>query len=94
MKNDRPTSLRMGFGFGQARAAGLGGIRPPRSPNQVNKITRANKANREAIEALREAAKDPQWKPYLEHRAQAGCSGELICAIQHQALTSAGPTLS
>ena len=78
MANDQPTSLRMGFGYGQARAAGLGGIRAPRSPNQVNKITRANKANKEAIEALRETAKDPQWRAYLEHRAQEGCSSEVI----------------
>src|SRR4051812_17920539 len=78
MSNDKPTSLRMGFGYGQARAAGLGGLRSARSPNQVNRITKENKANREAIKDLRDAARDPGWAPYLKHRAQEGCSAEAI----------------
>jgi hypothetical protein len=78
MVNDKPTSLRMGFGYGQARAAGLRGVRPSRSPNQVNRITRENKASREAMKALQEFAKDPAWGPYLKHRAAEGCSAEMI----------------
>jgi hypothetical protein len=51
MTNDKPTSQRMGFGYGQARAAGLGGVRASRSPRQVNKIIQENKSAREATEA-------------------------------------------
>jgi hypothetical protein len=74
MANDKPTSLRMGFGYGQARAAGLGGLRAARSPRQINKITEENKADRKATSILREAAKDPGWKGYLEHRIAEKCS--------------------
>ena len=58
MTNDKPTSLRMGFGYGQARAAGLGGVRASRSPRQVNQILKENKSARDATESLREYAKD------------------------------------
>jgi hypothetical protein len=68
----------MGFGYGQARAAGLGGIRASRSPGQVNKITKENKESRHAIEKLREIAKDPEWKPYIEHRIAQGHSASEI----------------
>jgi hypothetical protein len=77
-RNDPPTSLRMGFGYGQARAAGLGGIRASRSPRQVNEITKENKEARQAIGKLHEIAKDPVWKPYIEHRVAEGCSAAEI----------------
>ena len=78
MANDQPTSLRMGFGYGQARAAGLGGIRASRSPNQVNKIIQENKSTREAIESLREYAKDSAYAILITHRAEEGCTAEHI----------------
>jgi hypothetical protein len=63
----------MGFGYGQARAAGLGGVRASRSPRQVNKIIQENKATREAIEALREYAKDADYAILITHRVEEGC---------------------
>jgi hypothetical protein len=78
MANDQPTSLRMGFGYGQARAAGLGGIRASRSPRQVNQITEENKKTRHALETLREMAKDPEWAPYIKHRIAEGCSADVM----------------
>jgi hypothetical protein len=78
MANDQPTSLRMGFGYGQARAAGLGGIRASRSPFQVNKITVENKKTRHALETLREMAKDREWDAYIKHRVAEGCSADVI----------------
>lgn len=64
MANDDPTSLRMGFGYRQARASGLGGLRPDRSPNQVNKYVSASKAAREI---RREVEADPEWGPFVAH---------------------------
>lgn len=64
MANDQPTSLRMGFGYNQARKSGMGGLRTDRSPNQVNKIIderRVAKSIREEIE------RDPEWGPFVEH---------------------------
>ena len=72
MTNDKTTSQRMGFGYGQARAAGLGGVRASRSPRQVNKIIQENKSAREATEALREYAKDPDYAILITHRAEEG----------------------
>jgi hypothetical protein len=68
----------MGFGYGQARAAGLGGIRASRSPSQVNKIIQENKSAREAIESLREYAKDADYAILITHRAEEGCTAEEI----------------
>ena len=72
MANDKPTSLRMGFGYGQARAAGLGGVRASRSPRQVNKILQENKSDRDATASLREAAKDYHWALLITHRIEEG----------------------
>ena len=36
MANDDPTSLRMGFGYQQARAAGVTGFKSPPSVSQMN----------------------------------------------------------
>lgn len=77
-RNDPPTNLRMGFGYGQARAAGLGGVRASRSPRQVNKITLENREVRQAIDSLRRAALDPAWHPYISHRVAEGCSAAAI----------------
>src|SRR4051812_6148188 len=68
----------MGFGYGQARAAGLGGVRAPRSPRQVNKILQKNKSERGATEALREYSKDPDWGRLIKHRAAEGQKAEQI----------------
>ena len=68
MANDPPTNLRMGFGYHQARAAGLGGLRASRSPRQVNLYIEESKADREAIRQLREAQKDGEWIPFILHR--------------------------
>lgn len=78
MANDHPTSLRMGFGYRDARAAGLGGIRADRSPRQYNKIVDENKAEREALNSLREAAKDPEWIPLIEHRVAEKLAAQRI----------------
>ncbi|UFS76919.1 MULTISPECIES: hypothetical protein [unclassified Tardiphaga] len=74
MTNDNPTSLRMGFGYHQARKSGLGGIRADRSPNQVNRDTRENKAARQLRE---EAEADPDWGPFIEHWILDGISAEV-----------------
>ncbi len=76
MTNDKPTSLKMEFGYGQARAAGLGGIRAPRSPRQVNKILEGNKSARDATESLREYAKDHDWALLITHRIEEGNTPE------------------
>jgi hypothetical protein len=78
MANDPPTNLRMGFGYHQARAAGLGGVRASRSPRQVNRIIEENKADRWAVQALRDAAKEPKWAEYLTHRVAEGCGPQVI----------------
>lgn len=78
MANDQPTSLRMGFGYYQARAAGLGGVRADRSPRQYNKIIDDNKAEREALESLREAARDPEWIPLIKHRGAEQVTAQRI----------------
>jgi hypothetical protein len=78
MANDDPTSLRMGFGFHQARAAGLGGVRASRSPRQVNRHIKDNKAAREAIRHLQEAQKDEEWHPFIRHRIDEGRTAQEI----------------
>jgi hypothetical protein len=78
MANDKPTSLRMGFGYGQARAAGLGGVRADRSPRQVNKITKENQNTRRATTDLRRLAEDPEWIPLIKFLAGEGATAEEI----------------
>ena len=75
MRNDPPTSLRRGYGYHQARAAGLGGLRADRSPRQVNLLIKGRKAQREAEKQLREEiAKDAEWAPFVEHWIREGLS--------------------
>jgi hypothetical protein len=75
MANDHPTSLRMGFGYHQARASGMGGIRADRSPRQVNRYIKDSKDAREATRRLREEiANDPEWVPFVEHWVCEGLS--------------------
>jgi hypothetical protein len=52
MANDRPTNLRMGFGFGEARAAGAPFVTPP-TTNQMNWHLKEKAAEKELRE-LRE----------------------------------------
>jgi hypothetical protein len=78
MANDKPTSLRMGFGYGQARAAGLGSVLASRSPRQVNAILQENKYARDTIESLREYAKDVDWALLITHRVEEGNTSEQI----------------
>jgi len=78
MANDKPTSLRMGFGYEQARSAGLGGVRASRSPKQVNKNLEQNKTEREATAALVEIAEDPEWICLIKHRAAEGLTAKQI----------------
>ena len=68
----------MGFGYSQARAAGLGGVRGSRSPRQVNKIIQENIATREATETLREYAKDVDYAILITHRVEENCTAEQI----------------
>ena len=77
-RNDHPTNRRMGFGFEQARAAGLDGVRPDRSPRQVNKIVRENKETRDAIRELQEVRDDPEWEAFIKHRASQGHDAQSI----------------
>jgi hypothetical protein len=73
MANDPPTTLRMGFGYNQARAAGLGGLRADRSPRQVNRLIHDRKPVREATRYLRESIeRDPEWTPFVEHWIREG----------------------
>jgi len=72
MANDPPSSLRMGFGYHQARLAGLGGVRADRSPRQINRYIEESKAEREAVRKLREAQKDGEWIPFILHRIDEG----------------------
>jgi transposase len=78
MANDDPTSLRMGFGYHQARASGLGGIRADRSPRQVNRYIEENRATRNATRHLQEAAKDPECEQFIRHRVGEGRSAQEI----------------
>jgi hypothetical protein len=68
----------MGFGYHQARAAGLGGIRESRSPRQVNLHIKDAKANRNAVQYLRDKAKDPNWELLIRFRAAEGRCAEEI----------------
>lgn len=74
MANDPPTSLRMGFGYHQARQSGMGGIRQDRSPNQVNKAVNESKAARRLRDAVET---DPDWGPFVEHWIRDGMSAEI-----------------
>jgi hypothetical protein len=78
MANDDPTSLRMGFGYHDARRAGLGGVRADRSPRQVNQIINERKDENEALRQIAEAGQDPEWRRYLKHRREQGCSAQEI----------------
>ena len=78
MTNDKPTSLRMGFGYSQARAAGLDGIWQSRSPKQVNKITKENLSYRGAITDLRKLRDDPDWVPLIKFCVANGMSAAEI----------------
>lgn len=69
MANDDPTSLRMGFGYHQARAAGLGGVREARSPRQVNQhINSAQMARKLRAEVMN----DGEWGPLVKHLIEQG----------------------
>ncbi len=75
MANDPPTNLRIGFGYPQARAAGLGGIRRDRSPKQVNRITADNKTDRFMEDlVLRWMDGDRDWVPFVAHWLKEGLS--------------------
>src|SRR5258708_7743753 len=79
MANDDPTNLRMGFGYHQARAAGLKGIQASRSPKQVNRIIEENKTERDAVKLIRQTVKnDPDWAPFVEHWVREGLSADQI----------------
>jgi hypothetical protein len=69
----------MGFGYRQARAAGLGGLRSDRSPRQVNRFVNDRKSEREAAAWLREqVANDPEWGPFVEHWVRKGLSASEV----------------
>ena len=64
MANDQATSLRMGFGYHQARASGLGGVRQERSPQQVNREV----GERQIAKQIREFIEsEPEWAPFIAH---------------------------
>jgi hypothetical protein len=64
----------MGFGFYQARASGLGGVRADRSPNQVNRYISESKAARKLRE---EVESDCAWGPFVDHWIRDGMSAEV-----------------
>jgi hypothetical protein len=76
--NDDPTSLRMGFGYRQARAAGLDGLRASRSPRQFNRCVEDSKATREALRYLRDVGTDPDWERLIKYRISEHCSAQDI----------------
>jgi hypothetical protein len=78
MANDPPTSLRMGFGYYQARAAGLDGLREARSPRQVNRLIKDARAYRAVVDYLRKKARDPNWAALIKHRIDEGCNVSVI----------------
>jgi hypothetical protein len=79
MANDPPSHLRMGFGYSQARAAGLRGLRTDRSPRQVNRLINDRKTVREATLHLREEVeKEPEWAPFVQHWISEGLSAPEI----------------
>lgn len=82
MANDHPTSLRMLFGYYNARQAGLGGVRADRSPREINKISRSNKLIKEL---LREVETDPEWEPFVVHWIKNGFSIESTMASLQRA---------
>jgi phage-related protein len=84
MANDDPTSLRMGFGYHQARASGLGGVRPDRSPNQVNKYVSASKAARQLQQKIQA---DAGWRPFVAHWLQEGMGAEEVAYMLYLAET-------
>jgi hypothetical protein len=86
MANDPPTSLKMGFGYRQARAAGLEGIRRDRSPRQVNLIVRDRKSEKEALEYIQGmVADDPEWKPFVEHWVREGLNAQAVVTALYNA---------
>jgi len=63
----------MGFGYKQARAAGLRGIRQSRSPKQVNRITGKAKLDRFMVNlVLERGGNDPEWKFFVAHWLSEG----------------------
>jgi hypothetical protein len=67
----------MGFGYHQARAAGLRGLRTDRSPNQVNRIIDNRKTERAGICYIRGMVEsDPEWGPFVEHWVSEGLSAD------------------
>jgi hypothetical protein len=86
MANDPPTNLRMGFGFHQARAAGLGGIREDRSPRQVNRLIKQRARRKKNIAYIREVLGfDPGWGPFVEHWVREGLNPEDVANSLHDA---------
>jgi hypothetical protein len=86
MANDPPTTLRMGFGYHQARASGLRGLRTDRSPNQVNRIIGDRKTERAAIRYIREMVEgDPEWGPFVEHWVREGLGADDISTALYNA---------
>ena len=82
MANDPPSSLRMGFGYHQARASGLGGIRESRSPRQVNKLIEKNQIGRKV---LSEVERDAEWGPFVAHWIESGRSVDETYDALHRA---------
>jgi IS1 family transposase len=79
MANDPPSHLRMGFGYPQARAAGLRGLRRDRPPKEVNRIIDSRKSERETIRQVQEVVEnDPEWRPFVEHWIREGVSADEI----------------
>lgn len=83
MANDPPINRRMVFGYKQARAAGLGGVRPSRSPRQVNRCIKESKEARLSVSFLRdEIGNDLEWEPFIRHRVREGCgTHEIACEL-------------
>jgi hypothetical protein len=74
MANDDPTSLRMGFGYQQARASGVTGFESPSSPYRMNFLMQwraAEKKLRKIIE--RNPSLEPIVREIIAAQTVAGC---------------------
>jgi|KBSSwiStaDraftv2_1062776.scaffolds.fasta_scaffold341951_3 hypothetical protein len=86
MRNDPPTTLRRVYGYHQARASGVGGVRADRSPRQVNRYWAERKEANENIEYVRQIVDaDPEWLPFVLHWKGEGLTVAQIADSLHDA---------
>jgi hypothetical protein len=89
MANDDPTSLRMGFGYHQARAAGMSGFEEPPSESRMNFDLRW-KAKEKELRTLVEQNPSigPIVREIIKRQTAANCYSvdEIIWELRHRKL--------